>query len=840
MHIVRSEADLAVVPISGTATPRRRRRALSTVLSLLCFGGLVGCGEAATGTSSSHENPEGSATGESAAALSRDRRGHRSPTYRAEIRRTSFGVPHIKADDELGLGYGAAYAYAEDNVCLLADAMVSVNGERSKYFGASNAYDPNGQGRLQNNLSSDFYHKYLNDPSLVLASWSRQPREVQALAIGYAAGYNRFLQDRGMSGLPEACRNQPWVRPLSALDVVRLMRHFTVLASGQHFIDALYAAQPPTPSPGASVDGPPEDAEAASGALASASSHANPHLGSNGVALGREATESGAGLLLANPHFPWTSMLRFYQLHLTIPNKLDAMGASLSGVPLVNIGFNRNVAWTHTVNTSSHFVLYALPLDPSDPTRYVVDGSPRSMTQKRLQVEATDETGAVRTVERSYYVSEFGPVIQWTGGGAIALYDANFDNDRMMQQWWAIDTARSLTEFRRSVESIIGLPWVHAIAADRSGQVYYSDVTPVPFISDQQVSDCAVPLFPSSAAAIVLNGGASACKWNAGGFARQPGIYPASLLPTLQRTDYVQNSNDSAWLTNPARPLVSFPKIVSLDGGPQSGRTRIGLSQIAARLAGTDGLPGARFNLKSLSDVAFSNRSFSATVLWEDLKTACAESGGSAVLDDGSSADISKGCTVLAGWDGTANADSVGWPLFSAWRRLMDASGVEYHAVLFDAADPVGTPRGLRIGEPAIRAAALQAMAKAMAALDARGIDYTKPWGQILVAVRGDRIIPMHGGGDDDIYNALQPVTPMRDGHFDAGYGSSTIWMISFERGTPVAQGLLTYSQSTDPASPHYADQTERFSAKKWISFPFTDEAIEADPEYSTRTIVGE
>jgi acyl-homoserine-lactone acylase len=39
------------------------------------------------------------------------------------------------------------------------------------------------------------------------------------------------------------------------------------------------------------------------------------------------------------------------------------------------------------------------------------------------------------------------------------------------------------------------------------------------------------------------------------------------------------------------------------------------------------------------------------------------------------------------------------------------------------------------------------------------------------------------------------------------------------------AQTLLTYSQSTNPNSPHYADQTKLFSASKWT----TDHFCKAD-----------
>ena len=44
----------------------------------------------------------------------------------AEVTRTAYGVPHIKADGFAGLGYGFGLASAEDNICEIADRMVTV------------------------------------------------------------------------------------------------------------------------------------------------------------------------------------------------------------------------------------------------------------------------------------------------------------------------------------------------------------------------------------------------------------------------------------------------------------------------------------------------------------------------------------------------------------------------------------------------------------------------------------------------------------------------------------------------------------------------------------------
>ena len=54
-------------------------------------------------------------------------------------------------------------------------------------------------------------------------------------------------------------------------------------------------------------------------------------------------------------------------------------GATLLGAPLVLIGFNRDVAWTHTVTSALHFTVYRLDLVKDDPTSYVYDGQPRAM-----------------------------------------------------------------------------------------------------------------------------------------------------------------------------------------------------------------------------------------------------------------------------------------------------------------------------------------------------------------------------------------------------------------------------------------------------------------------------
>ncbi|NNF67983.1 MAG: hypothetical protein HKM98_10780 [Gammaproteobacteria bacterium] len=50
---------------------------------------------------------------------------------------------------------------------------------------------------------------------------------------------------------------------------------------------------------------------------------------------------------------------------------------------------------------------------------------------------------------------------------------------------------------------------------------------------------------------------------------------------------------------------------------------------------------------------------------------------------------------------------------------------------------------------------------------------------------------------------------------------------------------MLSYSQSSDPDSPNYADQTALYSQKQWVRLPFTDAEIEADSNFSSFILTG-
>jgi acyl-homoserine-lactone acylase len=730
----------------------------------------------------------------------------------ATIVRTRYGIPHVKAADYASLGYGSGYAFAEDNVCLLADDVVTVTGERSRYFG------PDAKTVVSfadiRDLDSDAFFRTVVDGAALMGAFEKTSPEYQASVRGYVAGYNRYLKTRGASGLPLPCRGAAWVRTITLEDYLKLTAEKMIQAGAAAWLPYIVNAAPPGESAARTAAAEAVDPTAGTG------------LGSNGWAFGRAAT-GGPGLLLANPHFPWQTTNRFYQIHLTIPGKLDVMGAASSGAPGVAIGFNKDVAWTHTVSTDRHFTIFELSLDPADPTAYFVDGKRMRMERRTVSIEVKDGP----PVSRAIWTSIYGPIVErpkmglaWDHQHAYAVKDANRLNLRSGDFWLDVNRARSVQDIRRAL-GMLGSPWVNTIATDRAGDALYADVTATPDLTAAKLAECAgkSPVVAKLAAdrLYVLDGSRAACDWSVDPASPVAGLMPPSAMPTLVRQDFVANSNDSYWLANDKDRLSGFSPIVGRTDEPQNLRTRSGLIEIHDQIAkGPNAVTPA-----AVETMIFADRNYAAEMTLDDVLAICA-AHPSGTPRGGAAVDLTKACAVLASWDRRMNVDSRGAALFvEFWDVISKDTSV--YAVPFDAADPVHTPRGVKRDE-ATATKVTAALAEAVARLDARHVALDTPWGDVQFAVRGDQHIPIHGGpGLDGVLDAQQSAWVDGLGYIPF-HGSSYMQVVTFDAHGPVAVGLLSYSQSTDPASPHYADQTWLFSRKQWNHLPFSEADIKA------------
>jgi acyl-homoserine-lactone acylase len=789
--------------------------------------------------------------------------------FQAELRMTHYGVPHVRADNFASLGFGVAQAYLKDNLCALADQVVTVNGERSKFFGpqanAIVSFVP-----MPNRESDFFYKSYLDDAALAEAFTQASP-EVRELLRGYIAGYNEFLQKPGDTR--HSCSGAAWLRPIALRDFLRLLGDKAVLAGGASFARAIAAAQPSVSVSGTALRVRPASLDR-DVVLAQLNPYVTRGAASNAYGVGAAGTGTGAGMLLGNPHWPWFGNNQFFQVHMTVPGQYDVFGVMNGDFPLPLIGFNKDVAWTHTVSPALRQTLFELSLVPGNPTQYLVDGQVRQMSAREIKIEVKQPDGSLVEERRTMYASHLGPIVQtpslvpggvnlvWDDRTAYTLRDANVNSMRLLDQWLAIGRATRVAEVEAALRQVGANPYVHTVAADRHGQALYADIGAVPNVpraklQAQAAGGCVKGATAQAVLALVnlpiLDAARSACDWDVDAAAVRPGLMPTARLPAVTRSDYVANSNQSAWFVHPQARIDDLEPVLGGAVAPLSLRQRLAFTQMEERLAAADGLsaqPGFH-SLELMRRVLFGNRLMAAELSIAGkassppatnlLSTCQPEAGSTRTLvmspRTGQTVDIAPACQLLQDWDGRANLDSRGAVLFREfWRRLRMPPGTPLWLTPFDPADPVHTPRDLNVQAGMARDTLRATLADTVADLQAKGLDFRLPLGQLQGVTRAGQRIALHGGDEfEGIFNKITmrenntsvPLTGA--GYTDVFSGSSYIQAVTWVNGVVTAQGVLAYSQATEASSPHFSDQTAQLYAKSaFTMLPFSAADIAA------------
>jgi acyl-homoserine-lactone acylase len=709
--------------------------------------------------------------------------------YSVDIRWTSYGIPHVLADDWGSLGYGFAYASAVDGICVFAKELATANGTLSADFGPSDEH-----------FASDVFHQSILTDERLAHHRAAVPAEAAEYNEGFIAGHNRYLQDYA-GKMPASCNGQDWVRPLADGDLDRMMVAFGIRYGLGYFKEEISAAAPP----GEALKQVAFDAGPVQG------------IGSNAIAVGSSLTASGRGLLLGNPHYPWHGPSRFHIAHMTIPGVIDVMGARLIAGNFIGIGFNRDIAWTHTVSTAARFTLFELELNPDNPMQYRHGDEFRDIEEVTVQVPGAGGESQDHTV----YLTHFGPVIAseglaWTSVRAFAIRDAIVDSNTSVPTYFSLQTAQSVADVEAAV-SQQGTFFVNTIAADRHGNAFYGDLSSTPNLDAETIEKCRRSLDGLPGQIIVLDGSDPGCDWKVKPGSPVPGNLPPEEMPRATSTEYFTNSNDSYWLSNPDRPLEGFSPIIGNEGTARSLRTRAGLTFVDEAIAG-----GAKLEPDDLRQILFSHRHFSAELFLDEVLTLCEQPGD----------EIAASCEILADWDRTSNVDSQGTHIWTEfWTQVRGLPNL--YTVPFDLADPVNTPRELALDNPELRQSLLDALAAAQKKLTDTGIALDSEWGDVQFAERNGERIGIPGAvGNHGSFSYIVTQFTEGKGYTPILHGNSYIQVIGWdEAGNLDARGLLTYSQSPEPDSPHYADQTRLYSKGELLKFPFTEEEILADPE---------
>ena len=745
-----------------------------------------------------------------------------APAAKVEVRYTAYGVAHVKATDMFGVGYGYGWAFARDNLCLAVDHAITLAGERAARLGADKSYF-DGFANLEGgatvpNLDSDAFYRAHLGPDVLAAAQHTASADVRAVMRGYAAGFAAHANGPALPG--EECRAKPGYRSITEADLWRRAIEIAFLETSNLLLLQITGATPPgasgtAPAPIA-FTGPTDETRA----------------GSNAAAFGRKLVTGGGGMSFSNPHFPWSGIERLHAVHLTVPGKLDVFGSALYNFPLPMLGFNRSFGWSITYTTDRHATLYRLDLDPKDPTRYRIGARFERMQPVSVKVPTGHGTLARTLWETRYGFVAAGPAMPWTREHAYTLADPERRNYRIADQFLALDRALDVREAKAAMDRWMGLPWSNVTAADAKGDVIFANISLTPDIDDAKFARCRIEL-PGAPAGLselvaVMDGSNPDCAWTRDPAAVQSGTVPPARRPWTIRDDFVLNSNDSHWLASwdDAR-LSGFAKTIGDEATLRGERTRMGIMMARGRRDGTDGLGGPGIDPGKWEALFFRSRNLMAELLLDDVLADCR---ARPVVDLGAEekVDLGLACATLGRWDRTDRLDARGATLFREFLNMLEhqpATGLKladrYWRVPFDTADPVGTPRGLKVSDET-----RIALARALLNMGKAALPVDQPLREAQFAERNGTLLPMSGSRYS--YNLIGGRLVPGKGIGPVIGGDSYMHIVGWDAAGPHGRFLVTYSQSTNPASPHFGDMTALFSTQSLADIAFDDAAIAA------------
>ena len=377
-------------------------------------------------------------------------------SYDVEIVRDTFGVPHVFGATDADVGYGIAYAHAEDDFATLQEVVAMTRGRAGALLGKDGA-------------GPDFALHLVRARETVDRDYMKQPADVRALLDAYAAGLNHYATKH-----PGEVR----LRNLFPVDGRDIAAGFVLRSPFFFGLDAVLGAlagdKPlPVENAGPNPDSPDPAALPATGeagASTAGSSDEGNQNGSNAFVVAPKRSADGFTRLVSNSHQPYKGGVAWYELVVHSKQGWDFAGATFPGAPYPLLGHNRTLGWTNTVNRPDLIDIYKLVLD-KDGTHYRYDGKWLPLEAKRVWLHVKLWGPFILPVPRTVYRSVQGPVII-NKSGAYAIHYAAPEQLGMIEEYYRLNKARTFAEWQ-AVLSRQAVPATNFLYADAAGNIAY-------------------------------------------------------------------------------------------------------------------------------------------------------------------------------------------------------------------------------------------------------------------------------------------------------------------------------------------------------------------------------
>jgi acyl-homoserine-lactone acylase len=493
--------------------------------------------------------------------------------------------------------------------------------------------------------------------------------------------------------------------------------------------------------------------------------------GSNAYAFNSKITSDGNTYLAINSHQPLEGPVAWYEAHLCSEEGWNILGALFPGSPTILHGCNENLGWAHTVNYPDKLDVYQLELNPLNKNQYKVDGEWKELEKKvvRLKVKVA---GVKLSVKRDAFNSIYGPTMI-TNKGAFAIRTGALMEIRGLEQWYWMTKAKNFSEFKKAL-SMTAISGYNIVYADRYDTIYY-------------LSNGKIPI-------------------------RNKGFNWTSTLP----------GNTSQTLWTDYHPIADLPQVLQPSSGylfnSNHSPFNATASQDNIRNSSYDPTMGYETNDNNRSERFMELMKTYSKISYEDFKKIKYDlqlpahlryrpiADSLFLINESDYPGLSSFIHTLNNWDRKATADSKGAAIFLIiyYKVVQEQSSGEAYSYL-------------------TKEKSVQLLRYAKDYLQKNFGTTEVTLGQYQKLVRGNKNVPL--SGIPDVISAMRSVFYER-GMIKGDQGESYIELVKFTKDGPIIETVNCYGASSDPKSPHFADQMEMFANQKTKAMTLSKEQV--------------